>query len=82
MSASVMHKIMHAYWVIMHNHLRQKVISGSDCHSMSFILIIYLGVSNYTTLFWAGDQNVDYTKSDGMPSTIPAALSIGLQVVY
>ena len=42
---------------------------------------VVLGISNYTTLFWAGDQNVDYTLSDGMPSTIPAALSVGLQVL-
>jgi alpha-glucosidase len=30
------------------------------------------GVSKYTTLFWAGDQNVDYSYSDGLPSTITA----------
>ena len=40
----------------------------------------FTGISKYTTLFWAGDQNVDYTKSDGLASTIPAALSVGLQV--
>ena len=27
---------------------------------------------------WAGDQSVDFTYSDGLPSTIPAALSLGM----
>ena len=29
-------------------------------------------------LAWAGDQNVDFSLSDGLPSTIPAALSLGI----
>nr|KAG5706019.1 hypothetical protein BaRGS_028128 [Batillaria attramentaria] len=32
-------------------------------------------------LMWAGDQNVDFSLSDGMASTIPAALSMGLSGV-
>lgn len=27
---------------------------------------------------WAGDQNVDWSYSDGLPSVIPAALSLGM----
>ncbi|KAK3103572.1 hypothetical protein FSP39_020217 [Pinctada imbricata] len=38
----------------------------------------YTGTSNYTTLLWAGDQNVDFSTGDGLPSTIPAALSAGM----
>ncbi|XP_071178481.1 sulfoquinovosidase-like isoform X2 [Mytilus edulis] len=34
--------------------------------------------SNYTTLMWAGDQNVDFSYGDGLPSTIIAATSMGL----
>ena len=29
-------------------------------------------------LTWAGDQNVDFGYSDGLASTIPAAVSLGL----
>ena len=32
----------------------------------------------YSTLMWAGDQNVDWSLDDGLPSVIPAALSLGL----
>ncbi|XP_037038410.1 sulfoquinovosidase-like [Bradysia coprophila] len=33
------------------------------------------GASGYTTMLWGGDQNVDWTFSDGLPSTITAAFS-------
>lgn len=36
------------------------------------------GVANYTALQWAGDQLVDFSKSDGLPSVIPAAVSMGV----
>ena len=29
-------------------------------------------------LMWAGDQNVDWSEDDGLPSVIPAALSLGM----
>ena len=40
-----------------------------------------LGTAKYTTLMWAGDQNVDFSYGDGLPSTIPAALNMGLSGV-
>ena len=30
---------------------------------------------------WAGDQNVDFSYGDGLPSTIPSALNMGLSGV-
>lgn len=30
------------------------------------------GASGYTTMLWGGDQNVDWSFSDGLPSTITA----------
>ena len=32
----------------------------------------------YSTLTWAGDQCVDFSKDDGLPSVITAALSLGM----
>lgn len=37
-----------------------------------------VGSARYNTLFWAGDQSVDFTLHDGIASTIPASLSLGL----
>ncbi len=36
------------------------------------------GSQGSATLLWAGDQNVDWSEDDGLPSVITAALSAGL----
>ena len=36
------------------------------------------GSQKYATLLWAGDQCVDWSEDDGLPSVITAALSAGL----
>ena len=36
------------------------------------------GSQKYSTMMWAGDQNVDWSLDDGLASVIPAALSLGM----
>ena len=36
------------------------------------------GTQRYATLMWAGDQNVDWSPDDGLPSAITAALTLGM----
>lgn len=36
------------------------------------------GSQKYCPLIWAGDQSVDWSLDDGLASTIPAALSVGM----
>jgi sulfoquinovosidase len=36
------------------------------------------GSQSYSTLLWAGDQNVDWSDDDGLPSVITAALTAGM----
>ena len=36
------------------------------------------GSQRYSTLAWAGDQCVDWSEDDGLPSVITAALSLGM----
>ena len=36
------------------------------------------GSGKYSTLTWAGDQCVDWSEDDGLPSVITAALSLGM----
>jgi len=36
------------------------------------------GSQRWCPLMWAGDQNVDWSEDDGLPSVIPAALSLAL----
>ena len=37
-----------------------------------------VGNAKYCTLMWAGDQSVDFSIHDGLASTIPAGISLGL----
>jgi alpha-glucosidase len=39
------------------------------------------GSSRYVPSFWAGDQLVNWNRDDGLPSVLPAALSLGLSGV-
>ena len=36
------------------------------------------GTQRYSTLMWAGDQNVDWSPDDGLPSAVTAALTLGM----
>lgn len=38
----------------------------------------YVGSQPHCPLLWGGDQSVDFSRHDGLPSVIPAALSAGL----
>ena len=38
----------------------------------------FSGTSRYAHSIWAGDQMVDWSRHDGLPSVIPAALSAGV----
>lgn len=37
----------------------------------------YAGSSRYVPSFWAGDQMVDFSRTDGLPTVVTAALSLG-----
>ncbi len=41
----------------------------------------YTYSSRYSPIIWAGDQNVDWSKNDGLASVIPAGLSLGFMGV-
>ncbi|MFZ5354140.1 MAG: alpha-glucosidase [Bacillota bacterium] len=41
----------------------------------------HAGTSRYSTLVWAGDQLVNWSKDDGLPTVIPAGISLGLSGV-
>lgn len=38
----------------------------------------YTGTSRYSHSVWAGDQMVDWSRHDGLPSVLPSALSSGM----
>lgn len=55
--------------------------SGTVGEIVFFMRAGNLGSGNYSTLFWHGDQLVNWSKDDGLPSVIVAAQSMSLSGV-
>jgi alpha-glucosidase len=55
--------------------------AGREGDVVFFMRSGFTGSSRYAPLFWAGDQLVNWGRGDGLPTVIPAALSLGLQGV-
>ncbi|XP_076448676.1 sulfoquinovosidase-like [Babylonia areolata] len=82
---SVLHSgdpnLLHNQWPRLWARLNMQAISemGADAADVVFFSRSgFSGSSNVSMLTWAGDQNVDWSLSDGAASTVPAALSLGL----
>lgn len=45
---------------------------------MCFYRAGYCGSAKYSNMFWNGDQMVDWTREDGLPSAILGSLTLGL----
>ncbi|MBL8967731.1 MAG: alpha-glucosidase, partial [Spirochaetaceae bacterium] len=51
---------------------------GAAAEVLYFMRAGFTGSQRWCPLMWAGDQNVDWSKDDGLPSVIPAALSLAV----
>jgi len=51
--------------------------AGKEGEAVFFLRSGWAGSSRHAPAFWAGDQLVDWSLTDGLPSVIPAALSLG-----
>lgn len=52
--------------------------SGNLGNIVYFMRAGSVGSQKYSTLMWNGDQSVDFTMHDGIATTIPASISLGL----
>lgn len=53
--------------------------AGSDSEPATFFMRAgFTGSQRWCPHMWAGDQNVDWSRDDGLPSVIPAALSLAM----
>ncbi|XP_062587964.1 sulfoquinovosidase-like [Saccostrea cucullata] len=73
-------EIFHNQWPVLWAKLNREAVqeSGKEGEVVFWMRAGHTGTSNYTTLMWVGDQNVDWSTGDGLPSVIPSALSSGL----
>jgi len=73
-------EIMHNKWPVIWAKINREAIeeAGKINDITFFMRAGYSGSQKYCTMFWAGDQNVDWSLDDGLASVIPAALSLGM----
>ncbi|MDA8228317.1 MAG: alpha-glucosidase [Desulfitobacterium hafniense] len=75
-SAELMHNAWPALWARVN---REAVEESGKLNEVTFFMRSgYTGSQKYSTMTWAGDQNVDWSLDDGLASVIPAALSLGM----
>lgn len=78
-SAELLHNAWPAIWAQINYEAVQE--AGKIGEVVFFMRAGFTGSSKYSTLMWAGDQNVDWSLDDGLASVIPAALSLGMSGV-
>lgn len=52
--------------------------AGLEKEILTFYRAGFSGAARYSPMYWNGDQMVDWTKEDGLPSAITASLSLGM----
>jgi alpha-glucosidase len=75
-SAEIMHNAWPALWAKCNYEALQE--TGKLGEVLFFMRAGYTGSQKYSTMMWAGDQNVDWSLDDGLASVIPAALSLAM----
>ncbi len=55
------------------------VEAGREDEVVFFMRAGYHGSTRWSPAFWAGDQLVNWSRSDGLATVIPAGISLGLQ---
>ncbi|HUB44037.1 MAG TPA: alpha-glucosidase [Acetobacteraceae bacterium] len=81
--ARLMHgdaKRLHNAWPALWAEVNANAIAhaGRTGDALFFMRAGYTGVQRFCPLLWAGDQCVDFSRHDGLPSVICGALSSGL----
>lgn len=75
-SAEIMHNAWPALWAKCNYEALEE--TGKTGDVLFFMRAGYTGSQKYSTMMWAGDQNVDWSLDDGLASVIPAALSLAM----
>lgn len=76
-------EILHNRWPVMWARVNREAIqeAGQEGEIVFFTRSGYSGSAKYTTMMWAGDQNVDWSLDDGLASVIPSMLSLAMSGV-
>ncbi|WP_318372379.1 alpha-glucosidase [Enterobacter sp.] len=75
-SAEIMHNAWPALWAKCNYEALEE--TGKLGEILFFMRAGSTGSQKYSTMMWAGDQNVDWSLDDGLASVVPAALSLAM----
>ncbi len=72
--------LAHNQWPAIWARINREAVdeSGLKDEILYFMRAGYTGSQKWCGMAWAGDQNVDWSEDDGLPSVIPAALSLAM----
>ena len=72
--------VLHNQWPAIWAKLNREAIveSGKEGQVFFFTRAGNTGTIKYSDMMWTGDQHVDWSMDDGLPSVIPASLSLGM----
>lgn len=73
-------ELLHNRWPALWARLNYEAVEerGKLGEVFFFMRAGFTGSQKYSTMMWAGDQNVNWSLDDGLASVIPAALSLGM----
>ncbi len=71
---------MHNRWPAIWAKLNEEAIAecGREDEVFFFTRAGYTGTLRHSPMMWTGDQHVDWSMDDGLPSVIPATLSLAM----
>ncbi len=72
--------LLHNAWPALWAEVNARAVAeaGLSGDALFFMRAGFTGVQRHCPLLWGGDQSVDFSRHDGLPSAICAALSSGL----
>ncbi len=73
-------KVLHNQWPAIWARLNREAIE--ECHAEDEVFFFtragFTGTVSDSAMMWTGDQHVDWSVDDGIPSVIPATLSLAM----
>lgn len=72
--------VLHNQWPAIWARMNREAIleTGKEGQVFFFTRAGNTETVKYSDMMWTGDQHVDWSKDDGLPSVIPASLSLGM----
>ncbi len=73
-------KVYHNQWPAIWARMNREAVEECGVRDSVFFFMRagYTGSIGNASCMWTGDQHVDWSKDDGLPSVIPASLSLGM----